>query len=98
MNETESGGARRARTDAYWRANLRVVAALLAIWFAVSFGCGILFVDALNTFSLFGFKLGFWFAQQGSIFVFVVLVFVYTALMRRLDHRYGVDDDAADAC
>lgn len=93
MQETESGAAQRARADAYWRANLQVVAMLLAVWFVVSFGCGILFVDALNAFSLFGFKLGFWFAQQGAIFVFVVLVFVYTALMRRIDHRYGVDDD-----
>lgn len=81
--------------QAYWRANLRLVGLLLAIWFAVSFGCGILFSDALNELRLFGFRLGFWWAQQGSIFVFVVLIFVYAAAMHRLDRRYGVDDDDA---
>ena len=102
MTEADpSGAARKAaaleHAHAYWRANLRVVAVLLAVWFAVSFGCGILFVDVLNQVTVFGFKLGFWFAQQGAIFVFVVLVFVYAAWMRRLDHRFGVDDDAAGA-
>ncbi|MEQ8660356.1 MAG: DUF4212 domain-containing protein, partial [Gammaproteobacteria bacterium] len=63
----------RARAQAYWRANLRLVALLLGIWFAVSFGCGILLVAPLNTFSLGGFPLGFWFGQQGAIFAFVVL-------------------------
>jgi len=100
MTDPDLAGATRTaaaleRAHAYWRANLRVVAVLLTIWFAVSFGCGILFVDVLNQITLFGFKLGFWFAQQGAIFAFVVLVFVYAAWMRRLDHRYGVDDDAA---
>ena len=91
-----AAGPDRARAHAYWRANLKLVAGLLVIWFAVSFGCGILFVEALNAYRLFGFKLGFWFAQQGAIFVFVVLIFVYTAVMHRLDQRYGVaDDDAA---
>ncbi len=73
---------------AYWRANLKYLAVLLAIWFAVSFGCGILFVDQLDRIHLGGFKLGFWFAQQGSIYVFVVLIFVYVWLMNRLDRRY----------
>ncbi|MDG2070579.1 MAG: DUF4212 domain-containing protein [Pseudomonadales bacterium] len=79
--------------EAYWKANLTLVASLLAIWFLVSFGCGILFVEYLNQFRLFGFKLGFWFSQQGSIYVFVILIFVYVWQMNKLDKRYGVDED-----
>ncbi|MGE0484422.1 MAG: DUF4212 domain-containing protein [Gammaproteobacteria bacterium] len=94
MSESASAAARAA---AYWRANLKVLAVLLGVWGVVSFGCGILFVDVLNDYRLFGFKLGFWFAQQGAIYVFVILIFVYAAVMRRLDRRYGVDDDA-EAC
>ncbi|HSJ13338.1 MAG TPA: DUF4212 domain-containing protein [Longimicrobiales bacterium] len=83
------------RARAYWRANLRILAVLLAIWFAVSYGAGILFADALNRIRIpgTGFPLGFWFAQQGSIFVFVVLIFVYVVLMNRLDRRYDVDEE-----
>ena len=79
----------------YWRHNIRYVSILLAIWFAVSYGAGILFVEPLNAFRLpgTGFPLGFWFAQQGSIYVFVALIFVYVRLMNRLDQRYGVDED-----
>lgn len=82
------------RRRAYWRTNLRYVAALLAIWFVVSFGCGVLFVDELDRLSLpgTGFPLGFWFAQQGSIYTFIVLIFVYVWLMNRLDRSYHVDD------
>ncbi|PHR99140.1 MAG: hypothetical protein COA80_04310 [Leeuwenhoekiella sp.] len=76
----------------YWRANLKYLAVLLLIWFAVSFGCGILFKDFLNRYSLGGFKLGFWFAQQGSIYVFVMLIFVYVWLMNRLDKKYGYNE------
>lgn len=79
--------------QAYWHANLRLIATLLAVWFTVSFGFGIVLAEPLNRFTLFGFKLGFWWAQQGSIFVFVVLIFVYSALMARLDRRFGVSDD-----
>ena len=79
--------------QAYWRENLSVLAKLLVIWFAVSFGAGILFVDVLDKFTFFGFKLGFWFAQQGSIYVFVVLIFVYMAKMNALDKKYGVDEE-----
>lgn len=79
--------------DAYWRANLRLMGILLAIWFVVSFGFGILLVDVLNNFRIGGYKLGFWFAQQGSIYVFVVLIFVYARLMARLDRKHSVDDD-----
>ncbi|NIP16502.1 MAG: DUF4212 domain-containing protein [Pseudomonadales bacterium] len=78
---------------AYWRANLKLGAVLLAIWFVVSFGFGILLVEPLNRIPFFGFKLGFWWAQQGAIFVFVILIFVYSRLMKRIDRRYGVHDD-----
>jgi putative solute:sodium symporter small subunit len=79
--------------QAYWRANLKLGAVLLGIWFVVSFGFGILLVEPLNEITFFGFKLGFWWAQQGSIFVFIALIFVYSALMKRIDRKYGVHDD-----
>ncbi len=78
---------------AYWRKNLRILAVLLALWFIVSFGCGILFVDTLNQFQLAGFPLGFWFAQQGSIYFFVLLIFVYVLLMNKLDKAYNLNED-----
>lgn len=78
--------------EAYWKENIRLVTVLLAIWFIVSYLFGILLVDQLNEFRLGGYKLGFWFAQQGSMYVFVVLVFVYSARMRALDKKYGVDE------
>jgi len=73
---------------AYWKANIRIVLSLLVVWFFISFGCGILFVDALDTIRFGGFKLGFWIAQQGSIFVFVILIFIYIYLMDKLDAKY----------
>ncbi len=76
----------------YWKTNIRYMVILLSIWFIVSFGCGILFVDALDAIQLGGFKLGFWFAQQGSIYTFVALVFVYVYLMNNLDKEYDVDE------
>lgn len=76
----------------YWRENLKYLAILLTIWFVVSYGFGILFVDELNAIRLGGFKLGFWFAQQGSIYVFVVLIFVYVQLMNKLDKKYQVNE------
>ena len=78
--------------NAYWRANLKLVGILLVIWFAVSFGAGILFVDVLNAIEFGGFRLGFWFAQQGSIFVFIALIFAYVRGMKKIDQRFGVDD------
>jgi putative solute:sodium symporter small subunit len=81
----------------YWKRNLRYVGVLLTVWFVVSFGCGILFVDRLDTIRVGGFKLGFWFAQQGSIYVFVVLIFVYVFLMNRLDRKFDVDELGASA-
>jgi putative solute:sodium symporter small subunit len=77
----------------YWRANLTYVTVLLTIWFVVSYGCGILFVEELNTIRLGGYKLGFWFAQQGSMYVFVILIFIYAMLMGRLDRKYNVQED-----
>ena len=87
------------RLERYWRTNLRYLAILLSIWFAVSYGAGILFADALDQVRVFGFRLGFWFAQQGSIYVFVVLILVYVQLMNRLDARFEVDeqDDEPDS-
>lgn len=79
--------------DAYWKANLRLVYQLMAVWFVVSYGCGILFVDVLNTISIGGIKLGFFFAQQGSIYVFVALIFVYVSRMNKLDRQFGVHEE-----
>jgi len=76
----------------YWRKNLRYLAVLLVAWFVVSFGFGILLVEPLNEIRLGGFKLGFWFAQQGSIYVFVVLIFIYTRWMNRLDDEFEVKE------
>lgn len=73
----------------YWRENLRLLVILLSIWFLVSYGAGIIFVDFLNQFHLGGFPLGFWFAQQGSIVTFVILIFVYVRKMNKLDAKYG---------
>jgi putative solute:sodium symporter small subunit len=77
----------------YWRRNLRYLGVLLTIWFVVSYGFGILFVEQLDRIRIGGFKLGFWFAQQGSIYVFVILIFVYVALMNRLDRSFLVRED-----
>ena len=71
--------------NTYWKKNIRYISILLSLWFIVSFGCGILFVDQLNTIQIGGFKLGFWFAQQGSIFGFVAIIFTYIYLMNKLD-------------
>ena len=79
---------KRPSDASYWRTNLGYVAGLLIVWFVVSYGCGILFVDQLDRIRVGGFKLGFWMAQQGSIYCFVVLVFVYVQLMNRLDRKY----------
>ena len=81
------------QTKAYWKENTRLVSFLLIIWFVVSFGMGILFVDVLDGFRFFGFKFGFWMAQQGSIFCFVVIIFIYVYKMNKLDCKYGVDED-----
>ena len=74
----------------YWRQNIKYLVILLAIWFTVSFGFGILLIDELNQFKIGGFKLGFWFAQQGSIYVFVILILTYIVLMNKLDKKYNI--------
>ncbi len=84
-------GAPRSDPRGYWRANVRLLVALLSIWFVSSFGLGIFFVEPLNNLSLGGFPLGFWFAQQGSIYIFIVLILVYARQMDRIDRRYNVD-------
>ena len=76
----------------YWKKNLKYLAILLSIWFLVSFGFGILLVDELNSIRFAGFKLGFWFAQQGAIYVFVILIFVYIKLMNKLDKKFGYNN------
>ena len=75
----------------YWRSNLKILSILLIIWFIVSIGFGILWSDFLDQFQIGGFKLGFWFAQQGSIYFFVILIFVYVFLMNKLDRKYKED-------
>ena len=80
----------------YWRANLKILMILLSIWFLVSFGFGIIFSDFLDQYQIGGFKLGFWFAQQGSIYLFVVLIFIYVHLMNKLDKKYKDHNDEDD--
>ncbi|MBU2538340.1 MAG: DUF4212 domain-containing protein [Proteobacteria bacterium] len=76
----------------YWQANIRLVIGCLLVWFIVSFGCGILFVNQLNAFRLGGYQLGFWFAQQGSIYIFVALIFFYAWRMNQLDRKFNVEE------
>ncbi len=87
MSDTNAAAA------AYWKENVRLLLTLLTVWFAVSFGCGILFVDQLDQFSIGGFPLGFWFAQQGSIYTFLLLIFVYIYKMNKLDHKYNMQEE-----
>ena len=95
MSQPDPGPDSPARPDAtpdprrYWRTNLTYLAVLLSVWFIVSFGCGILFVDQLNSYRIGHAKLGFWFAQQGAIYVFVAIIAIYVVLMNRLDRRFG---------
>lgn len=96
MSEPEAqaeGEAEAQNAGRYWRENVKLLLILLSVWFLVSFGAGILFVDQLNAIRLGGFPLGFWFAQQGSIIVFVILIFVYAARMRVIEKRYGLGDE-----
>jgi len=77
----------------YWHENLRLISICLVIWFTVSYGFGILLVEQLNEIRIGGYKLGFWFAQQGSIYTFVVLIFWYSSKMNKLDKKYNVEDE-----
>jgi putative solute:sodium symporter small subunit len=87
------GGKRMRDGMKYWKANLRLIIICLVIWFVVSFGFGILMVDSMNSFRLGGYKLGFWFAQQGSMYIFVALIFFYARKMEKLDREHGVEED-----
>ena len=82
------------KPEEYWKANLKIVSSLLVVWFLASFGFGILFSDVLDQVKIGGFKLGFWFAQQGSIYIFVILIFIYVYLMQRLDKKISQDEDS----
>ncbi|MDG2141651.1 MAG: DUF4212 domain-containing protein [Gammaproteobacteria bacterium] len=79
----------------YWRSNIRIVLTLLSVWFFISFGCGILLVDTLDNIRFGGFKLGFWISQQGSIFVFVALIYIYIYLMDKLDNKYNFESSTS---
>ena len=92
----DAEGERARVSRAHWRDNLRIMALLLCVWFAVSYLLGIIFVEPLNAVKIGGIPLGFWFAQQGSIYVFIVLILVYALWMDRVDRRHGVHDQAAE--
>ena len=77
---------------AYWRENLRLLVSLMTVWFACSFGAGILFRDFLDQFQIGGYPLGFWFAQQGSIYIFIALIVIYVVRMRQIERKYDLDD------
>ena len=83
----------RRNIDQYWKKNIQIVSILLVFWFLASFGFGIIFADSLDEISFFGFKLGFWFAQQGSILIFVAIIFIYIRSMKKLDQEFKEDID-----
>ena len=85
--------ASKDRSQAYWKRNLLLIFRLMLVWFAVSFGCGILLFDTLNQITVGGYKLGFWFAQQGAIYVFVILIFYYSRKMTALDREFSLEED-----
>ena len=93
MANTES---QKDNRRAYWRENLTIVAILLSVWFIVSLMLSVVFVDELNDIRLGGFRLGFWIAQQGSLYTFVVLIFIYVWAMNRLDRKYGLEEENKD--
>ncbi len=80
------------KAQAYWQENIRTILSLLVVWFIVSLGAGVLFINQLNAIEISGVKLGFWFAQQGSIYAFVILIFVYVSKMKKIDEKYGVHE------
>ncbi len=80
------------KRKAYWRANVRLMVILLSVWFIISYLCGIIFVEELNTIRLGGYKLGFWFAQQGSMYGFVAIIFIYARRMAALDRKYDLHE------
>ena len=80
------------KAQAYWRENTSIIVKLLAVWFIFSFGCGIIFINELNSIEISGVKLGYWFAQQGSMYIFVILVFIYVKTINKIDEKYGVNE------
>jgi len=80
------------KAQAYWRENIRTILSLLVVWFVVSLGAGVLFIEQLNAIEISGVKLGFWFAQQGAIYAFVILIFIYVYKMGKIDEKYGVNE------
>ena len=91
-DEPDGEGRTSANETAYWRQNIRLLWNLMSIWFVVSFGAGILFRDFLDQFAIGGYPLGFWFAQQGSIYVFILLIVFYSIRMKRIERQYDLDD------
>lgn len=91
-DQPDGAGETSANAKAYWRENIRLLSILMTIWFVVSFGAGILFRDFLDQFLLGGYPLGFWFAQQGAIYFFILLIIFYSVRMRRIERQYDVDD------
>ncbi len=91
MDEEQPEETTKAESD-YWRENVRLLVTLMSIWFACSFGAGILLRDWLDQFSIGGYPLGFWFAQQGSIYIFIALIFYYVFKMRKIERKYDLDD------
>ncbi|ODC03982.1 hypothetical protein BFW38_10975 [Terasakiispira papahanaumokuakeensis] len=89
---THQSDTQQQQATAYWKENLRLIAGYLVVWFLASYGAGILFVDQLNEIRFFGFKLGFWFAQQGSIYTFLILIIMYARSMNKLDEKYDVHE------
>jgi putative solute:sodium symporter small subunit len=89
---SDTPNTHKERAAAYWKANMRLIAILLSIWAIVSYGCGILFIEQLNAIKIGQIGLGFWFAQQGAIYVFVVLIFVYAKMMDKLDRKFGMGE------
>lgn len=88
----ENQGMDRANAEAYWKENIRLISILLVIWALVSYGAGILFAPILNNMSIGGLPMGFWFAQQGSMYIFIILIFVYAWMMDKTDKKYGVSE------
>jgi len=84
------------KAQEYWRTNLKLVVGCLIVWFIVSFGCGILLHGVLDNIRIGGYKLGFWFAQQGSMYVFIALIFFYSIRMNKIDHKFGVEEEEDD--
>jgi len=94
MPDKTSPATSHEQAEAYWKANIKTVLVLMAIWFVVSFGMGILFVEPLNNIRMGGFPFGFWMGQQGSIYVFILLTLVYALRMQKLDRKFGVDESS----